>query len=167
MLRAVFSKDCWFLRFTALLHRVIPACQGNKPCLDSHIVWIQPTKTAWLFPVRPHWTQNMQHHVLSSAQSLTSFNEILAFYFPSVSVKLVWSSVPHPLCSGSALFSRLFCFTLSLLVPLYLPCSLEKVSTAEPPSARAGTNPALLKWGTDNRVYGWSQGWVKPSLLQL
>lgn len=160
MLRAVFSKDCWVLRFTALLHHVIPACQSSKPCLDSHVAWIQPTKTAWLLPVRPHWTQNMQHFLSSITHKFQwdfSFSQCEVSLIFSLTFSLQWfCPVFQPIQ-----------ITVSLLAPLYLPCSLERVSTAEPPPARAGTNPAPLNWGTDNRVYGRPQGWVKPSLLQL
>lgn len=164
MLRAVFSKDCWFLRSTALLHHVIPTCQGNKPCLDWHIAQIQPEKTAWLLPVRPHWIQNMQHFLSSTTHK---FQWDFSFLFP------------FSQCEGSLIFS--LTFSLQWFCPLFqaiqlhclLACShlsslfcWESLHCRAPPT-RAGTNTALLNWGTDIRVYGWSQGWVKPSLLQL
>lgn len=123
MLRAVFSKDCWVLRFTALLHRVIPACQGSKPWLNSHITCIQPTKTAWLLPVRPHWTQNMQH------------------FLSSVTHKFQWNFsflLPFSQCEVSLIFSFTFCLqwfcpafqpiqlTVSLLAPFVFPVLLRE-----------------------------------------
>lgn len=146
MLRAVFSKDCWFLRFTALLHHVIPVRQGNKPCLDSHIAQIQPTKTAWLLPVRPHWTQNTQHF-LSSITHKFQWDFSFLFPFSQCEVSLIFS-LTFSLQWFCPVF-QVIQLHVSLLAPLYLPCSLEKVSTAEPPPTRASTNPALLNWGTE------------------